>query len=123
MDVQRTNEAPAARPDPGAERAAALAERRRHLSAEGQRSAEAANARRTEQIAAARDAVADAVGANTRVAITRAPASPVFLYRAIDSNTGEVVQEWPRLEFLALNRAAQAAAAQTARGAAIDQQT
>ena len=114
MDVNRTSESTVAQTgqsaDLGAERAAALAESRRKLSAEGQRTAEAAGARRAEQIAELRDVVARAVGADTRLAIMRAPEAPVFLYRAIDEATGEVVQEWPRLEFLALSQATRAAA-------------
>jgi hypothetical protein len=101
------------------ERAAALAENRRRLSTEGRQSAEAARVRQSEQIAELRQVVAEAVGANTRLAIARAPEAPIFLYRAIDRATGEVVQEWPRLEFLSHARAA-LAAAMPETGAAID---
>lgn len=101
MDVQRTSELQMpSRPDPGAERAADLAAARQRLSADGQRSAEAASARRTREIAVLRDVVANAVGADTRVSITRAPTAPIFVYQAIDEKTGEVVQQWPRLDFL-----------------------
>jgi hypothetical protein len=107
MDVQRPSEAIRQQPDLGAERAAALADARRRLSAEGQQSAEAASARRSREIAQLRDVVASASGANTRVVISRAPTAPIFIYRAIDQTTGEIVQEWPKLEFLNLARSMQ----------------
>jgi uncharacterized FlaG/YvyC family protein len=123
MDVRRTNEpAQASRPDLAAERAAALAEARQRASAERARSAEAASARRAANIAEYRAAIADAVGANTRVAISRAPTAPIFLYQAIDRETGEVVQQWPRLEFIGLSRALAAIDAGPAAGGGVDQQ-
>lgn len=122
MDVQRNPDAAASRPDPGTERAAALAEGRRRLTLESRQTAEAARARQSDQIAQLREVIADATGANTRVAITRAPGAPIFLYRAIDQTTGEVVHEWPRLEFLALAQAARAALAQTDTGRSIDRE-
>lgn len=106
MDVRQATEPNAAsRPDPGSDRAAALAEARRRASADRVHSAEASTVRRAEKIEEYRAAVAEAVGANTRVAITRAPTSPIFLYQAINQETGEVVQQWPRLEFIGLARA------------------
>jgi hypothetical protein len=122
MDVQRMPEATPAPSNQGVERAAALAEGRKRLSAESRQSAEAARARQAEQIAQLREVVAHATGANTRVAISRAPEAPIFLYRAIDEATGEVVQEWPRLEFLAASRAALAAAAPEPAGPTVDRQ-
>lgn len=105
MDVRQTTEQPqASRPDLGAERAAALAESRRRATADRIRSAEISDARRADKTEEYRAVIADAVGANTKVAITRAPSAPIFLYQAIDQNTGEIVQQWPRLGFVGLSR-------------------
>jgi uncharacterized FlaG/YvyC family protein len=120
MDVQGISQLQdQPRAETGAERNAALAEARRRATIDRIQSAEASAARRADKIAEYRNVVADAVGADTRVAISRAPAAPVFVYQAIDAETGEVVQEWPRLESLALAEALRAAAADT-QGRAVD---
>jgi hypothetical protein len=100
MDISRANDRGAAAVvQDGAERAAALAESRRRATVRQLESAEAAAARRAAEANEFRDAAARAVGANTRVSITRAPSAPVFLYQAIDQATGEVVYEWPMQKF------------------------
>lgn len=122
MDVRQTTEQAAARADEGAGRAAELAEARRRASADRAQSAEASSARRAERIEEYRAAVADAVGANTRVAITRAPSAPIFLYQAIDRETGEVIHAWPRLEFIGLaNALASAGAGAAEAGGGLDE--
>ncbi len=117
MDERIADQAPVLRA--GALRAEALAASRRRLTAEQLQSAEAADARRAEEAADFRETTARAVGADTRVSIMRAPSAPIFLYRAIDEETGEVVFAWPHLEFLGLSGAL-AAADPAAAGKVVD---
>jgi uncharacterized FlaG/YvyC family protein len=84
------------------ERSSALAEARRQASAARQAEADAAKARQTDAIASTREAIAQAIGANTRVAIARAEGSPTFIYQAIDVETGEIVRQWPMQKFVEL---------------------
>lgn len=88
----------------GAERTAALAEARSSASEARAREAAAARARGAEKLAETREAIARAVGANTRLSIERSGNASQFIYRAIDINTGEVINEWPEDKFLALVR-------------------
>ena len=88
----------------GTDRAEALAARRREAVADSAASAEAARGRATEALAATREAIARAIGANTRLSIASADGPGAFVYRAIDVETGEVVHEWPEGAFLQLLR-------------------
>ncbi len=105
MDVgSLTNAAFAPRPQPtGEERSAALAESRRQTSAEQVARAEQAQARTADRLAEVREAVARVLGANTRLSIARTNAFD-FVYRAIDVDTGEVINEWPQAVFVDLIR-------------------
>jgi uncharacterized FlaG/YvyC family protein len=99
-----TNAAFAPRPQPtGEERSAALAESRRQASAEQQQRAAEAQARTSDRLAEVREAVARVLGANTRLSIARTSAFD-FVYRAIDVDTGEVINEWPQAVFVDLIR-------------------
>ncbi len=106
MDVGNlSNAGLAPRPDQsGEQRSAALAERRRQSSAEQQARASAAQDRSADRLAEVREAVARVLGANTRLSISRSASSPDFVYRAIDVDTGEVVNEWPQDIFVELIR-------------------
>lgn len=88
----------------GEERNQALAEKRRALNAEVAARAEDAKARSADRLAEVREAVARVLGANTRLSISRSESSPDFVYRAIDIDTGEVVNEWPQDIFVDLIR-------------------
>ncbi|MDZ7627510.1 MAG: hypothetical protein U5J99_03755 [Parvularculaceae bacterium] len=87
----------------GEQRSEALAERRRQSSADLQQRAAEAAARSTDRLAEVREAVARVLGANTRLSIARTDAFD-FVYRAIDVNTGEVINEWPQAVFVDLIR-------------------
>ena len=63
---------------------------------------------RSELTEASREAIAKALGANTRISIERTDAQDVFVYRAIDRDTGEIINEWPPHQFAELLRTAQA---------------
>lgn len=82
----------------------ALAENRRDASEQGIARADESKARSAEQLAELREAVARVIGANTRLSISRADNSLDFVYRAIDIDTGEVVNEWPQGVFVELVR-------------------
>ncbi|MEM8771127.1 MAG: flagellar protein FlaG [Pseudomonadota bacterium] len=93
-------------PTPGAvsainpgERNQALAEARRNATQSALQNAEAAEARRADNREQARAILERAVGANTRVSISRPDQTESFVYQAIDVNTGEVVREWPPADF------------------------
>jgi len=88
----------------GEERNEALAERRKALNAEVAARAEAAKARSADRLAEVREAVARVLGANTRLSISRSESSADFVYRAIDVDTGEIVNEWPQEVFIDLIR-------------------
>ncbi|NWG93189.1 MAG: hypothetical protein HXY21_11900, partial [Parvularculaceae bacterium] len=66
--------------------------------------AEAAKARSADRLAEVREAVARVLGANTRLSISRSESSLDFVYRAIDVDTGEIVNEWPQEVFIDLIR-------------------
>ncbi|MGE0408018.1 MAG: hypothetical protein AB7P23_02005 [Amphiplicatus sp.] len=102
MDVGKTSSNPALTrqlEETGADRAAALAEARRRAGAAQIEAEAAARERRAAAIVETREALAEALGANTRIAIARSKTNPVFVYRAIDIESGEVVQEWPPERF------------------------
>lgn len=88
----------------GEHRNEALAEKRRELSQDQIARAEDSKARAADQLAELREAVARVVGANTRLSISRSENSLNFVYRAIDVDTGEVVNEWPQETFVELVR-------------------
>jgi len=101
MDNARVDIASAAsrQIESGAERSAALAASRKRAQAAQIASAEAARASQSEQFAISSEAIARAIGANTRLSIERTTSTDVFVYRAIDRDTGEVVREWPPQQF------------------------
>ncbi len=88
----------------GEQRNEALAEKRRELSQDHIARAEDSKARAADQLAELREAVARVIGANTRLSISRSENSLRFIYRAIDVDTGEVVNEWPQEIFVELVR-------------------
>jgi uncharacterized FlaG/YvyC family protein len=99
-----SNAAVAPRPQQsGEERSAALAQSRREANAEQLARAEQAQARTSDRLAEVREAVARVLGANTRLSIARTSAFD-FVYRAVDIDTGEVVNEWPQAVFVELIR-------------------
>jgi uncharacterized FlaG/YvyC family protein len=99
-----SNAAVAPRPQQsGEERSAALAQSRRQANAEQLARAEQAQARTSDRLAEVREAVARVLGANTRLSIARTSAFD-FVYRAVDIDTGEVVNEWPQAVFVELIR-------------------
>lgn len=104
MDLEsvqnRNGQTPQARS--GQERTAALADARRHAQQAHLQSAQEAETRQSEQFAKASEAVQRALGANTRLSIARNEAAGIFVYRAIDRDTGEVIQEWPPEQFVRL---------------------
>jgi uncharacterized FlaG/YvyC family protein len=101
MDVTRISENPALAQQTQAatDRAAALAEARKRANAAAQEGASAARERQAEQIAQLRDLIAHVTGADTRLSIQRSEALDHFVYRAIDVDSGEIVQEWPPVQF------------------------
>ena len=99
-----TSSAAAQQIDAGLERAAALAKARSELRDKGAQTAEASRSRSSEKLAETREAISRALGANTRLSIQRAPDALRFVYKAIDVNTGEIVNEWPEATFLELVR-------------------
>lgn len=88
------------------ERNATLAAGRARNIDESTANAEGQRARADEALAATREAIARAIGANTRLSITRGDGATEFIYRAIDIDSGEIVQEWPQGAFLNLIRGA-----------------
>ncbi|NWG93533.1 MAG: flagellar protein FlaG [Parvularculaceae bacterium] len=74
------------------------------MNAEVAARAEAAKARSADRLAEVREAVARVLGANTRLSISRSESSADFVYRAIDVDTGEIVNEWPQEVFIDLIR-------------------
>ena len=90
--------------DGGQDRAAQLAERRRESTEAQLARAKAGEAKTAERLAEVREAVSRVLGVNTRLSITRSEASLDFVYRAIDKDTGEIVNEWPQDSFIQLVR-------------------
>ena len=96
---------PASRPDrSGDQRNEALAQKRRELTNDHIARTEDSRARASDQLAELREAVARVTGANTRLSISRSENSNSFIYRTIDIDTGEVVNEWPQDIFIGLVR-------------------
>ncbi len=82
-----------------AQRASALADARRRASQAALQQNQAAEARKVEQRQRVRAILEEAVGANTRLAIARNESFGVFTFQAIDKATGDVVKEWPPVQF------------------------
>ena len=82
-----------------AERNASLAEARRQASEDALARVDAADQRRADNFETARRAVEQVMGANTRLSISRNDLTDSFVYRAIDEISGEVVKEWPPVQF------------------------
>jgi len=106
MDVNALSPSPPVpRTENSAERRSdALAEKRREATQEHVARAEAARARSADHLAELREAVARVLGANTRLSISRSETTLNFVYRAIDIETGEIVNEWPQDRFIELVR-------------------
>lgn len=84
------------------QRSAALADARHRASETALQSAEAGETRKAEQREMVRSILERAVGANTRLSIARNESALTFVYRAIDIDTGEIVREWPPVDFARL---------------------
>jgi|GEM_PF-3220959 len=97
----------AAQQNGGVERTEALAQARKQLQSDQLQAAQTSQQSRSELTAASREAIARALGANTRISIERTDAQDIFVYRAIDRDTGEVINEWPPHQFAELLRSAQ----------------
>lgn len=108
-----------------AQRSADLAAARRHGTEQALQSAEASKVRKADQREMVRGILERAVGANTKLSISRADNIDTFVYRAIDRDSGEVIREWPPAQFanfLAENGVAKDAAADALAGLVLDQQ-
>lgn len=99
MDVGAGQNAGRLAPVDPAERSAALANARHRASEQAVAEAKLGEARRAEQLAQARNAIQRAVGANTDLSISRNDQIGTYIYRAIDRATGEVIREWPPVQF------------------------
>jgi len=86
-------------------RSQSLERARRSLTAERVADAEQARDRQNAQFEAAREILQRAVGANTRLEIEAADGPSPFVYRAIDISSGEIVSEWPPVQFASMLRA------------------
>ena len=84
--------------DPQA-RNAELANARRTAGENALANAEAAQARKADQREMTRAIIERAVGANTRLSIARNDMADTYIYRAVDRDTGEVIKEWPPVQF------------------------
>ena len=107
------------------QRTAALAEARQRASQSALQTAEAAQSRKAEQREMLRSILEQAVGANTRLSISRREGVDSFVYRAIDVNSGAVVREWPPVQFanfLQKHGASQSLAAEAMAGLLVDEQ-
>lgn len=83
------------------DRMAALSDARKAAGFEARRNAAESAERRSALLAEAQRILARVVGADTRISISRNENADLFVYRAIDIRTGQVVQEWPPAQFLA----------------------
>lgn len=95
MDVTKTQDAAAQLLQSGRDRSAGLEAARRKASEAQLADASRSKALQAEKIAAFREIIAETLGVNTRIAISRSQAGFDFVYQAIDRRSGEVVQEWP----------------------------
>ncbi|MEZ5921512.1 MAG: hypothetical protein R3C60_09200 [Parvularculaceae bacterium] len=101
--LSQTSSAPQTDSSPGGRNDAAAEARRRSAAELAQRQQES-QARTADRLSEVREAVARVLGLNTRLSITRPENSLNFVYRAIDIDTGEVVNEWPEDRFIDLVR-------------------
>ena len=97
----------AAQQNSGAERSEALARARRKLQADTLSAERIAQQSQSELTAASREVIEQALGTNTRLSIEQTDAQDVFVYRAVDKVTGEVVNEWPPQQFVEFVRQVQ----------------
>ncbi len=106
MEVNALTQTPSApRQDrSGEQRNEALAQKRRAQTQEEVARAEESRARAADRLAEIRESVARVLGANTRLSISRSETSFDFVYRAIDIDTGEIINEWPQDTFIELVR-------------------
>ena len=107
-----------------AQRSEALAAARQRASQAALQSADAAEARRADQREMVRGILERAVGANTRLSITRGESVGAYVYRAIDVESGEVVREWPPEQLIQLleeNGVAANLAAEALSGLSVDE--
>jgi len=108
-----------------AQRSAALADARQRASQAALQSAKAGETRKMDQRETTRTILERAIGANTRLSIARNGSNDTFVYRAIDVNSGEVIIEWPPVQFakfLVDNGAAAGLAADALQGLVLDEQ-
>ena len=89
-----TNQTSAITIDPN-QRSQAMADARRRSTEQALARSEANSSARAETRESVRALLQDAVGANTRITVTRSQDSLTFNYRAVDIETGTVVHEWP----------------------------
>ena len=85
-----------------AKRSEALAAARQRSSQAAIQTADAAEAKRADQREMVRAILERAVGANTRLSVTRGDSVGAYIYRAIDVDSGEVVLEWPPEQMIQL---------------------
>jgi uncharacterized FlaG/YvyC family protein len=102
-------------------RAATLADARRSVAVQHRQEAAEAQAHRSETAGATREAIAQALGANTRLSIARAQSAPIFIYQAIDADTGKVVREWPMQQFAELLNSIRPGAGDALPGLVVDE--
>ncbi|MEM1193213.1 MAG: hypothetical protein AAGH42_07450 [Pseudomonadota bacterium] len=87
-------------------RRANLEQARRSASADQIAAAERDTRRRAERFRESTEIIQRVIGANTRVEIAEGDGPNPYTYRAIDINSGEVVSEWPPVQFAAMIEAA-----------------
>ncbi|MEL6378479.1 MAG: hypothetical protein AAFQ29_01800 [Pseudomonadota bacterium] len=87
-------------------RRASLEQARRSASADQIAAAERDTRLRAERFRESTEIIQQALGVNTRVEIAEGDGANPYTYRAIDINSGEVVNEWPPVQFAALLGAA-----------------
>ncbi|NNE39397.1 MAG: hypothetical protein HKN14_00600 [Marinicaulis sp.] len=107
------------------QRQAALADARRQATQTALQSAEAGQARKAKQLDFVRTVLERAVGANTKLSIEKRDNLATFIYRAIDRDSGEVVKEWPPVQFAQMlkeNGAADQMIAEALQGLTVDEQ-
>lgn len=107
------------------QRSAALADARRRASQAALKNADASETRKADQREMLRGIIERAVGANTRLSIRRNDAVDTFVYQAIDKDSGEIVKEWPPVQFakfLEENGVAANDAAKALSGLVVDEQ-
>ena len=108
-----------------AKRSEALAAARQRASRAALRTADAAEEKRADQREMVRSILEQAVGANTRLSVTRGDSVGAYVYRAIDVDSGEVVLEWPpdqMIQLLEQNGVAAGLAAEALSGLTVNEE-